>query len=313
MKGLHIAMIVLWGIIGLAIVGIIIAGVAFQNNSFGFNFNFDTSFKQDMTLAVDETVAANSIDEIKIDLSSDECVVYLTDGDSVNVKHYIHNVPESDLARVTSSGNSLNISTKGTLRVNIMFFGFVSRRSVVEVYIPKNYKDRLDIDLTSGDIRFDSGMELSELDIGLSSGTIRAENLIKADDASITVTSGDIRLTGGLETDKYTVKASSGTISIAEKLSGSGNVKVTSGDIRLFGVDIADSLSVGASSGTISIEIAGNPSLNFTGHKSSGTLRTYFSALHDDRGNYSATVGDGPYKNLDVQVTSGDVRITSGE
>lgn len=310
MKGLHIAMIVLWGIIGLAIVAVIVAGVVFRNFS-GFNINFGDDFSSDMTLVVDETVQAGSLDKINIDLSSDECVVYITGGDSVNVKHYVRNIPERDYARVTSSGSSLDISTKNSVRTNIMFFGFISNRSLVEVYIPESYKNRLGVDISSGTLRFDSGIELSDLNVKISSGTIRAEDLIKAGKAEFTVTSGTIRFTGGLEANNYSVKASSGTINIDEKLSGSGSVNVTSGTVRLFGVDIADSLEVKASSGTINIELAGNPALDFTGHKSSGTINTYFNALHDDHGNYSATVGDGPHKKLDVQVTSGTVRVTS--
>lgn len=305
-------MIILWGIIGLAIVAAIVAGVAFQGSGFGFNFDV-TAADRNMTLAVDETVAAGNLDEIEIGLSSDECVVYLTDSDSINVKHYVKNVPENDYVHVSSSGRRLEISTKSAGLSNIMFFGFVSRRSMVEIYIPKSYKNQLGVNISSGTLRFDSGMDLTDLNVHVSSGTIRAEELIKADDVKITVTSGDIRLTGGLETEKYTVKASSGTIDIDKKLTGSGNVNVTSGTIRLGGVEIADSLSVGASSGDIKIALAGSPSLSFTGHKSSGDLHTYFDALHDDRGNYSAKVGDGPYKELDVQVTSGTVRITSAD
>lgn len=271
---------------------------------------FDRSDRSNMRLVTDETIPMRGIDKIELGFASDECTVYLTEDDNIGVKHYVRNVSEGCYARIEGYGSTVAISTKPQgLFDGITFFG-VDNRSVVEIYLPKAYKNELDVEVMSGKLLFDGDLDLSGLSMHISSGSINSEYAVKAPNTDITVTSGSIKITGGIIAEDYTLKTSSGSLTIDGGLKGSGRVNVTSGKIKLFGVDITDDLSAEVSSGSLDINIAGNPSLYFSGKRSSGSIRTYFGNFSDGR-TFSKTTGEDPYKSLEVSVTSGTVRITN--
>lgn len=311
MKRLNLIMIILWCVIGAAILAMLVAGVVL-NWQIGRSFGFGRSEPE---VVVDETVDIDGIDTVKLSFAADNCRVFLTEGDDrLRVMHYARGVSQDKYAKIERADNVLTIYTRDMLDIS---FGFAPMAfSEIEIYLPASYKEKLDIGISSGTVDIDDAhdqsgraLELSELNVSLSSGTVRVEKEIRAPLVNIGVTSGTIRLTGGMEADQYAIKTSSGTITVGEKLTGSGDIGVTSGTVRLSGVDIAETLNVRVSSGTINIGIKGDPGLQFTGRKSSGTIHTYFGIFNDGQ-SFSATTGEAPYKHLDVQVTSGTVRIT---
>jgi hypothetical protein len=52
--------------------------------------------------------------------------------------------------------------------------------------------------------------------------------------------------------------------------------------------------------------------LEFTAKKASGDIDTYFDINGDDWHSYSATIGQAPYRELDIEVTSGSIRVARG-
>jgi DUF4097 and DUF4098 domain-containing protein YvlB len=221
--------------------------------------------------------------------------------------HYVYNMPESRYVNVKQDGGTLKVDSGIG---NIISFGFVFNESRVEIYVPEGWRGKLNTDIASGSVTLEDGFEFSELALHTSSGEIVSESPLKAQDAEIDVTSGSIILTGGLEAEEYTLKTTSGEIEVNGRLTGSGDIEVTSGDVSIFGVEIAERLSVDIASGNVDIELAGNPGLEFTARKTSGDIDTYFDIGDDDRHNYSTTVGQAPYKELDIEVTSGSIRVT---
>ena len=312
MKALRILMICLWSIIGLAILGALVYSLIFGHmpgviSLPGVSFEAQDT---DMELVVDKSFPVSDIHEIEIDLSSDDCEIYTTSASDITVRHYVQNIPESRYIRAEKDGGTLTVR-KGMGGFNGISF-FVFSRSLVEVYIPESYARELDAGVTSGNITIENGMSLKELSLHTSSGDIRAEELLKAERAEIDVTSGNISLIKGLETEGYSIKVSSGNVTVDDRFTGSGKVKVTSGNVDLFGVEIAENLSVDVSSGDVEIELAGDPGLEFNAKKTSGDISAYFDIDKDSWHSYSATIGSAPYKELDVEVTSGNVRITRG-
>lgn len=308
MKKYSLMMIIVLSFIGLAIVAALIFSVLFVdkggNRTMAF---FEEPDRSSMQLVVDETIPIQGIDEIDLRFSADECNFYVTSDDKIGIKHHVRGIPSGRYAKIDTGGGVLTVSTTPS-SVFGFSFGFTNR-SIIDIYLPEAYKDALGVDLKSGTIRFDGDLDLNELSVHISSGTIRSEHSMKAQNLDVTVTSGSVKITGGIEAENYNLKTSSGTITIGDRLVGSGSVNVTSGSIKLAGVDITEDLSVKASSGTINIGIAGNPSLRYSGRRSSGTVRAYFNLI-DNGTTFSGTVGEGPYKNLDVSVTSGTIRIT---
>jgi lia operon protein LiaG len=311
MKALRILMICLWSLVGLAILGVLIYSMAFGSMP-GLGFVGFSGFGSDdtstMQLAVDESFPVSGIDELEIDLASDDCNIYASDTNDIRIMHYVLNMPENRTVNVRQDGGTLKVDSGVG---NIFSFGFAFRReSVVEIYVPTNWGGKLDAGIASGSVTLEDSFEFSELALKTSSGEIRSEHALKAKDADIDVTSGSIRLTGGLEAEEYRLKTTSGEIDVDERLAGSGRIDVTSGSVNVFGVEIAESLGVDVSSGDVDIELAGDPGLAFTARKTSGDIDTYFDIGGEDRHNYAATVGQAPYKKLDIEVTSGSIRVT---
>lgn len=310
MKKYSLMMIIVWSFIGLAIVTALMFSIFFVdkggNGPMGF---FGGDDRSGMQLVVDKAVPMQEIDEIDLRLSADECNIYITNDSNIGVKHYVRDIPSGRYAKIDTGGGVLTVSTTPSNVFGFFSFSGFTNRSIIDIYLPEAYKDALSADLKSGTIRFDGDLDLDELSVHISSGTIRSEYSMKAKNIDVTVTSGSVRITGGIEAEEYAFKTSSGTLNIGNKLIGSGSVNVTSGSITLAGVDITEDLIVKASSGTINIGIAGNPSLRYSGRRSSGTIRAYFDLIKDGT-TFSGTVGEGPYKNLDVSVTSGTIRIT---
>lgn len=309
MKKFSLIMIIVWSFIGLAIVAALMLSIMFFNKGGSRSMTFfNGNDRSNMQLVVDEAVPMQDIDKIELSFSADECNIYIANDDKIAIKHYARGIPAGRYAKLDRAGGLLTVSTKPSNLFGFSLFGFTNR-SIVDIYLPSQYKDVLGVELMSGTLRFDGDLDLSELSVHISSGTIRSEHAVKAQNVDISVTSGTVRLTGGIEAENYALKTSSGTIDVGEKLSGSGSVNVTSGTIRLAGVDISEDLIVKASSGTINIGIAGNPSIRYSGRRSSGTIRAYFDLIKDGT-SFSGTVGEAPFKNLDVSVTSGTIRIT---
>lgn len=298
-------MIILWSVIGLFILSAIVAG-AFFNWRAGIRLGPNSLNAE---LVVDEAFSAKDIDTVKIDLVSDMCRILTADGENIVVKHYARGVGNNRYAKVSRQNGTLTVSTRSPHGFDPFYLFVWNNYSMVEIYLPKSYRENLAAHISSGTLTFEDELDISGLDVKISSGTIRSDYSIKTPDANISVNSGTIKLTGGVKADNYAISVSSGTVNV-NGIKGSGDIEVNSGSVRLTGTDIEDHLSLKVSSGTINIGIAGDPPLEFTGHKSSGTIHTYFATFDSGSSNFSATTGQAPYKKLDVRVNSGTIRIT---
>ncbi len=312
MRKLNLAMIVLWCVIGALIVAALVGGTLFFKNGFSF-LPFFGNDSSKMELLKDTTVSADGLKKLDLAFASDECVVFLTDSNDINIKHFGQNLQQNRLVTVERIGDRVKVSTKEqNFHFGFSFVGFSfgswREHSRVEVYLPRSFKSTMAVDMSSGTMRFEDALELSDLAVRISSGMLHTDYPIKATNTDIEISSGSVRFSDGLETEKYSIRASSGVIIVEDKLTGNGEVNVTSGSINLDGVEIKDSLSANASSGIINIGLAKDQSFKFNGKKNSGIISTYFDATKDDH-SVTATVGSDPHKTLDMGVSSGTIRI----
>ena len=303
MKKVTLAMIIVWSIVGIFLVGALVYGlvnrgsfVPFWNNSSAREVIFDQSFN------------VEDFDNIILSMTSDETKVFVTDEDFIRVVQYGINLNENRKIKVVSQNRrELNISGSN-FSVNFFSFGFNYSRSFVEIYIPESYNGKLDVSLTSGLITFEDDIDIADLDIRISSGTVRSDYAINVSNrTNIRVTSGTIKLYGGLNTDRYNISVSSGTINIDKHLIGSGNLSTSSGMIKAYGVDITEELSAKVTSGMLTLGVV-NDALDFDATVSSGLINTYF-LTQDEGKRKTASFGDAPRKKLEVSVNSGTLRI----
>lgn len=206
-----------------------------------------------------------------------------------------------------------------------------------------NKDARIDIATTSGDMYFKnlSGV----ISIATTSGYVTAESIsgdaefastsgdinVKHIDgnADITSTSGFVKISEGSGARKVAttsgdivlegtageldINTASGEISIkAQK--GAGSIETISGDVRLELPELTGDLDINTTSGEIGMKIAESNSFEFEANSTSGDINTFFddSLKFSKRGNSAiGTYGsDAQGHKIDIETTSGDVRIT---
>lgn len=278
----------IWIIIALLLSAALVYGIVYGRSN-GSMFNFVAFNFGPLKTQKEETLSLENCDEIKLDFSSEDIIIHTTDDSKLKVvQKSSKKLKENEKFTTSTDNNTISIEKAKSIRnINIMFFGY--NRRLIELYIPKSYVKNLDIILSSGDVVFDSDVNLNVLKYHQSSGDLKADNL---------------------KVNSYNIRTSSGDI-IINNLSGSGEVLVSSGDIKIAYKDINEYTKVTATSGDIKLTIPSNSSFEFHGQCTSGDINSNFQLNYENkRGNKAnAKVGNGPYKKIDVNTSSGDIKI----
>lgn len=306
-KRLIIIRIIIWAAIAIFLSGVLVRGIAYGGANKNI-FNFITFSKASPTVQKDETVSLDGCNEIKIDFSSDDIIVRTTDESKMRViEKSSKKLKENEKFTIKKENNTIKIE-KDTININFNIFNFGSLNREIEIYIPKNYIKDLDIHLSSGDVIFDSDINLNDLKCVQSSGDFNA-NSINANKVLLKSSSGDIKAEN-LKIKSYNIKTSSGDIAI-NSLSGTGEVLASSGDIKIEYKDISEYTKVIAQSGDIKLTMSKDLSFEFHGKCSSGDITSNFELNYEneDKNKANAKVGKGPYKKIDVNTSSGDIKI----
>lgn len=308
MRKLNLIMIIVWSVLTLIIAVCLIAGIAYHRSGgvFGRSISQKLFEPGERELLLEKSFSSANIETIEVYLHSDVVDVFSSPDDNFHVKQYGRNLTQDRIISTDVEGSRFKIQPGENSR--IINFGFMVE-SWVEVYVPSSYEKELDLKLTSGTIKVNRDLDLTNLKLHLSSGDVKSDYVINCAQADIKITSGSINLQK-LTAPDFEIKLASGTLRI-QALSGSGAINVTSGDIKLEDMDITDSLKVKVQSGHLKMNLSGDPSLQYQGNVTSGNIKTYFDVYYKDKRESKsvATIGDGPYKKLLVQVTSGNINI----
>ncbi|GAA0737401.1 DUF4097 family beta strand repeat-containing protein [Clostridium oceanicum] len=306
--------IIIWSIIVVFLIGILIYGVTYKKD-FGFNFNISNIVSinvggKNLKTQKDKTISLDGCNNINLDFRSSDVIIKETNDSKIRViEKCSTKLREKEKFQVDKSGDSINI--KRGIRhssFGIVFFGVSGQK--IEVYIPKQYNKNLKINLTSGDIKFDSNIGLNMIKSTQSSGDFYGMNSIKANEFNLESTSGDVQI-GNLNTNIYNIELTSGDI-MANLVKGSGNVKATSGDIKIQYKDINDYSNVKASSGDVNLKINKKINFDFSGKCGSGEINSDFPINYnnqEEKDEGTGKIGDDPYKRIDVQTSSGDINL----
>lgn len=306
---LKIIRIAMWSLVALGLTAILILGIT---NSNGINgvFHFTNIIDPNIAVQKDESLEIKGVNKIIVDFSSSDIIVKATDEENMRIIQKSNKTLKDDEKfQVIQGNNQITIEKRkfGNLSNTWSFGNF---KEVIEIYLPKNYNSDLDIETSSGDINFDSDMILSNANFSASSGDIGSKYNLEVKDFNIETSSGDISIEA-LTSPTYKIKATSGDIKI-NSLSGSGQVDTSSGDIKVEYKDIEEYSEVTATSGDVKITIQKGMSLEFKGKCSSGDINSNLDLNYKDEDHHEATakIGDGPYKKINVNTSSGDISIS---
>lgn len=195
------------------------------------------------------------------------------------------------------------------------------------VYVPSTLNDKMDINISSGDLSSSSiTISVNSLYIDVSSGDVSISN-ITADNVDCHTSSGNIAL-GSVTTDKLNCKTSSGSITLNNATATTTTLKTSSGDININDSTIG-TVTVDVSSGgmsgdnigldSLSVDISSGPvNLKLAGAVADYSIRTEISSgnttLLDKDGKTLLSTGDDTLygsgsKTVDIDVSSGNVLL----
>lgn len=342
-KKLVITQIIIWSVIGLFLLGVFFVGVFSKSSGAGFRpFRFG-----ELKVVHEETVSPEGVGELKLDLRSMDVSVSVTDEQDIRIVQLASPdlAPEEYFTLENANGRILVKQPDIRRFWGLNIFRF-SAKEQLQLYIPKSYAQNLSIKTSSGNVTMLTALAAADIRLGLTSGNFTSDYPINGKAVDINVTSGDIYL-DAIACDEYSVGSTSGNIDIAS-IEGAGKVWSTSGNVRLdtlsgasfevnatsgnIGIgscigsgiirtgsgsisvnfaDITGNTRIGATSGDIKVTLPENASVSLYAACTSGDIRSNLDLSYAKGGkSATASTGSGPYAELTVQTTSGNVSVT---
>ncbi len=274
MKKFIVSIIAVFGAIAIALILLMtyVIGTGGTRTSF-MNAN--------ATLVHTSSYNMDGITNLTLEYSMDDIILYESDTNELKLMEYMSIVPEErELTQVKQTSSGLSLRGGDRIRQSWLFYHY---SGYVEVYLPSAYTGRLSASTSSGNIRSDLTLHLSDYNASCSSGDIYF-NEVFAKNIDASTSSGNIRF---------------------DKAEGSRSFSSSSGDIRILGGDGDSDLS--STSGNITIQ--GNTG-KLSAHASSGDI-----TIKDSSGNKDIETTSGVIKLSDcsgflrVSSSSGDLRI----
>jgi len=247
----------------------------------------------------------SEVGALDVTYTSRSIKLYPTAGDTVVIKEYLLDEHKEGLATVTYEDMEDELSgrkkavVKGNQDDVITVFGFNAGNERIEIYLPENGLDSLQIKLGSGSVKAqdDFMLETKELQIATASGSIKWY-ATKAECMRIQAKSGSIELRD-IEAD-LEVEASSGSIKL-EDYKGRVAIAANSGSVKV--LDAEGILSVATGSGSVKVENCIGTVALATG---SGSV-----SVENLEGCGGFATGSGSIK-VEMTKVTGDVSLESG-
>lgn len=278
--------------LGLIITGFVLIKGDFNNVVNSFTMDEDYEFK--------ELVLEDDFDYLKIDLISHNINFKHSDDDKLKVEYY---ESENDKVNIKVEGNTLKLKSEYKKKYRFFNFRFKSPKvSNVDIYLPKNEYQNIDVELISGDLKINNFI-FNEISIKTTSGDISLSKLNVNNKVVIDLVSGDFHVEDLNVTNDLNVETVSGYIKINTVSSKSISAKTVSGDIYVNDL-ITNSIKTETISGDIDLNINGNKDdfkaiLNIT----SGTIRYGGIKLK------SQTLNTDKDKSINADAVSGNITI----
>ncbi|AGK99391.1 DUF4097 family beta strand repeat-containing protein [Clostridium pasteurianum] len=298
----------IWLAIAVVLTGFLAYAIHY-NKSAGDVFSFfkwrDVSAS---TVQKDENISLDNFNKINVDFSSSDIIVQTTDEPNLRViQKATSKLSEEEKFTINKENDNIIIK-RGTFRSVFRIFDFGEK---IEVYIPKTYTKDLDIQSSSGNVIFNSDIDLNNLSCTIGSGSLQSKGNVNVNVANLKANSGNISVKS-LSSKSYKVNTSSSNIAV-DSLSGSGDAAASSGNVKINYKDISEYSNVSSHSGDVDLVVPNGLSFQFNGRCSSGDIRSSFDLNYKNKKRNEATgqVGNGPYKKINASTNSGNIDISN--
>ena len=318
MRNIRIGLIAVFSILAIWLGIVMVRGIS-GHKIFYLKNNAGQIASQDMRVVLDEEVALDGIDDIRIlyNMNGNDVYLYEGEGNTLAVKEYLGSeIKDNAASTVSVNGGILEIKGKKRNTSGLsFFFNFGTSNSgyggYTEIWLPASYKGNLKIETAGGDITSETDIALTDcFEASSVSGTISIPS-VDAKAVSVSSTSGDLRIenmnTKAERTDaKIDITTTSGDMDF-KKLNGKVSIASTSGYATV--EMITGDAEFSSTSGDIKVgHIDGNADVAST----SGGVR-----ISEGSGarKVSTTSGDitleGMNGDFDISTTSGEISVTN--
>ncbi len=336
--------LVIWGAIALFLLSALL--MLLTRTVSGKNA-WNTTLWGDLRTVQEESFSLDAIDELEFDFSSMDISVILTQEDELQVK-LLANRELRPEERFVSSLDNGRVVVKSQPQVDFFSLWTLNGFKRLEVYLPEQYQDAIQVSTASGNITLPETLNLNTVTLHLSSGDLRGGS-VSAGQLDLGVTSGNITLSS-VNSGRYSFIISSGDTTI-EALEGTGSIGSSSGNIRIGSVkggaqeigstsgnitlgqfqangqistqsgDIkmenvlpGGDVNVRVTSGRVSIDLAKEAAVNLQADVTSGDVRSTLPLSFDQDGKHAnGQIGANPGATLSIRTTSGDILLSQAE
>lgn len=279
--------------------------IKFPNNiSISDNF-YNNSYQVNDT----KTESLEGINTIIIELSSPDVTIlpYKENDLKVEIEGNIkssNSILPQELD-VHKDGDSLWVKFQSPNFVGVFSY---SMNVNLNVYLPENYKNNIEIKVSSSDIKA-SNLTLNELKVISSSGDSEFENL-SVNKLNYSSSSGEVYVKD-LKSKENIIRTTSGKIEL-NNLTGSLTSTSSSGDTSIIYSEFNENnLDLSSSSGDIHLSLPKNSEFNINAKTSSGDIN-FNTPIKDvvkkGKHSISAVVGNSK-NNININTSSGDIEI----
>lgn len=205
---------------------------AIQNKGWNWFMSFGdlSDLRKEEHIKKEQLISLFDLEKVSLEFKSSDVNVFFTEDSQIRVVQYSYKeLDEELLFNVNKTGKHITIRESTKPRFFVFHIGFMEQ-SVYDVYIPKEYKESLEIKAVSGDVEVEENLKFKDLTISSTSGDIKMGN-VNATNIKIESISGDIKL-GNLTDEDLRLKTVSGDIRV-ESAKGKIEAKTTSGTIEI--------------------------------------------------------------------------------
>ncbi|MDF2880352.1 MAG: hypothetical protein K0R54_909 [Clostridiaceae bacterium] len=307
-KWLKIIMIIIWSFIAILLTAFLIFNIKKSEGS-GIIFNDFKWSDVGTHLQKQQDVSLENKDKIIMNFSSENVQIWSTDEDKLRIiEKSSGRLDENEKFIVSNENNAVVIKqVKPSISFNIFGLGHFNRE--IELFIPKSYNKDLQVELSSANIVVNDDLKLMKFTSKQTSGNFQCNGNLMADEIAIKTSSGNIK-GDKISSKSYKINVTSGNIKI-NSLSGSGDAATSSGDIVIGYQEILDHSNISSTSGNVNLTIPKEKNFEFKGKCSSGNIDSNFNLSYSSKSKNQAAarIGNGPYKTINVNTTSGNIHI----
>ncbi len=218
-------------IVALILLIVVMTGVLVNGISNSSNFNWFSN-RENPSWAYKNRIVReeglSGVDRINFETDVGEVVLKTTDDNKIKViERSNKKLKNNKVLNISRSGSELSFIEPSKF-FNFNLFGFNDKK-VVEIYLPKNYKEKLRLQTDVGDLYIKNDLELSTIDLASDVGEIISDKKIVTSNLNVSSDTGDIKFSR-VESKDYNFESDVGKV-VIERLKGKGSVYSDVGNV----------------------------------------------------------------------------------